>query len=92
MRTRTAILLAEWALSQDIQPLEATAVPGATERERSALAAIGGVVAVVPGGGARPWPEAVRAWITSAPVPPPAIMNAVRIEIQTMGSAFLAAV
>ncbi len=67
--------LTEWAFTQRLAPVSSEAVPGASEEERKALAAMGGVAAILARDRSATWPGQVRDWLERGPTVP---LNLVR--------------
>jgi adenine-specific DNA-methyltransferase len=65
-----------------VAPLLEDAVPGTTDRERSALAALGGVAGALAGSQPTDWPPDLNAWMAGAPAPPADLMRLARGEIE----------
>lgn len=73
-----AIRVCRWADAQACQPLDEHLVPGANERERARLRALGSLVGAISVGDRGGWPAEVRAWTETGPTPPPALVALVR--------------
>lgn len=74
--------LAEWACLERATPLPEDSVPGTTEAERSSLAAIGGIAAVLAGVRSATWPAPLRVWAAAGRTPPPELTEAVLRELE----------
>lgn len=74
--------LIKWARTQAMAALPEEAVPGTTDGERSALAAIGGVAAALAGAPASLWPAEMRDWMTKAPSPPGDLVRLLQGELE----------
>jgi adenine-specific DNA-methyltransferase len=74
--------LIKWAEAQSMAALPGEAVPGTTEGERSALAAIGGVAAALACLPASEWPLAMREWMAQAPLPPDDLVRSLQSELE----------
>ena len=74
--------LIKWAKAQSMAALPEEAVPGTTEGERSALAAIGGVAAALAGLPASEWPLEMRDWMAQAPLPPDDLVRSLQSELE----------
>lgn len=83
--------LTEWALAQRLTPMSLEAVPGASEEERRALAALGGVAATLARDRSATWPEQLRDWLDRGPTVPVNLVNELEHELAN-GSDVLARV
>jgi adenine-specific DNA-methyltransferase len=70
--------LITWVMAQEIASLPHHLVPGTSDDERRALAALGGVAWTLAEGVSPSWPEEVRAWMEEAPRPPNSLIKTVR--------------
>lgn len=73
-----AIRVCRWADAQACEPLGDHLVPGANERERARLRALGPLVGAVASGDRGTWPSAVREWAETGPTPPDELVALVR--------------
>lgn len=73
-----AIRVCRWADAQSCEPLGDHLVPGANERERARLRALGPLVGAVASGDRGTWPAEVREWAETGPTPPDELVALVR--------------
>ena len=73
-----AIRVSRWADSQACEPLAEHLVPGANDGERARLRALGPLIGAVATGNRTSWPEQVREWTETGPIPPEELVALVR--------------
>ena len=73
-----AIRVCRWADAQACEPLEPHLVPGANDRERARLRALGPLVGAIATGDRATWPDQVRQWAEPRPAPPDELVALVR--------------